>query len=164
MRRWGRCGCDQARPRVRSGGSTGREQHTEPLRVPLLGTAIFGVFFLPSHLLEWGTWAWSPQGSSELGLGDEPWGCRCHRGPHDRVLPADKNTRALFSVQFYLLGGCRDPRQSPSTGNWEGRGVRGPWGREVTGRVFPLGIQFLAASTAPELLQGPERTAWIWWF
>lgn len=37
-----------------------------------------------SHLLEWGTWAWSPQGSSELGLRDKSWGCqRCHQDPHD---------------------------------------------------------------------------------
>lgn len=62
------------------GGSTGREQNTEPL----LGTAVFGVFFLPSCLLEWGTWTWSPQGSSKLRLGNKSWGCQCcHQGPHD---------------------------------------------------------------------------------
>lgn len=42
-----------AQPCVRSAVSMGREQHTEPLGFPLLGTAVFGVLFLPSHLLEW---------------------------------------------------------------------------------------------------------------
>lgn len=61
---------------VRSSGSTGREQDTEPL----LGTAVFwgGFSSLPTS---WsgGTWAWNPK----LRLRDKSRGCqRCHQDPH----------------------------------------------------------------------------------
>lgn len=120
MRRWGRCGCDQARPRVRSGGSAGREQHTEPLRVPLLGTAIFGVFFLPSHLLEWGTWAWSPQGSSELGL--NPGAADATEVPTTESFLQIKTPGRCSQYNSISSGAAGIPGRAPALGTGRGEG------------------------------------------